>query len=167
MAPSRHGDLTSVGPAAHRAIGMALFNHVWMLLEKADRTPADVDQMIHAAHASRFHWSRAEGVEPANLARGEWQCSRVYAVLGRAEPALWHAERCREILEANGVADFDIAAAYEALARAHAFAGDTAGAAQWKARAVAALDGITDAEDREVIENDLATLPIPDRPVTG
>ena len=38
--------------------------------------------MIHAAHASRFHWSRAEGAESVNLARGEWQCSRVYAVAG-------------------------------------------------------------------------------------
>lgn len=132
---------------------------VWTLLEKADRTPADVDELIHAVHASRFHWSRAEGVEPSNHARGEWQCSRVYAVLGRAEPALWHAERCRDILESNGIADFDIAAAYEALARAHAVAGDTAAAADRKAQAVAALEGIADVDDRQIIEGDIATLP--------
>ena len=120
--------------------------------------------MIHAAHASRFQWSRAEVVEPANHTRGEWQCSRVYAVIGRAEPALWHAERCREILESNGITDFDIAAAYEALARAHALAGDASVAADWKAKAVAALDGIADPDDREIIEGDIATLPIPHEP---
>jgi DNA-binding transcriptional MerR regulator len=151
--------LTSLDPATHRALGAALFNHVWTLLEKTDRTADDEAEMVHAAHASRFHWGRADGVQPANLARGEWQCSRVYAVLGRAEPALWHAERCRQILEANDVADFDIAAAYEALARAHSVAGDTAAADSWRARATDALDGIADPDDREIIAGDIATLP--------
>jgi len=151
--------LTDLDAATHRALGVALYNHVWTLLETADRTPAQVDEMIHAAHASRFHWSRAEGREAVNLARGEWQCSRVYAVLGRGEPALWHAARCLAINEANGSADWDIAAAYEAMARASLAAGDLAAATEWKAKATAALDGIADQDDREIIDGDLATLP--------
>jgi len=151
--------LTDLDAATHRALGVALYNHVWTLLETTDRTPAQVDEMIHAAHASRFHWSRAEGSEPVNLARGEWQCSRVYAVLGRGEPALWHARRCLAINEANGSADWDIASAFEAMARATLVAGDAAAAADWKAKATAALDGIADQDDRDIIEGDLATLP--------
>jgi DNA-binding transcriptional MerR regulator len=151
--------LSDIDAATHRALGVALYNHTWTLLEKSDRTPAETDEMIHSAHASRFHWSRAEGSEPVNLARGEWQCSRVYAVLGRGEPALWHARRCVEINEASGQGDWDIASAYEAMARASGVAGDTDAAAEWKARATTALDGIADQDDREVIENDLATLP--------
>jgi DNA-binding transcriptional MerR regulator len=151
--------LGDIDGATHRALGVALYNHTWTLLEKADRTPAETDEMIHSAHASRFHWSRAAGTEPVNLARGEWQCSRVYAVLGRAEPALWHARRCLAINEANGQADWDIASAYEAMARACGVAGDPVAAAEWKARATAALDRIADTDDRQVIENDLATLP--------
>jgi DNA-binding transcriptional MerR regulator len=151
--------LTDLDGATHRALGVALFNHVWTLLEKPDRTPAEIDEMIHAAHASRFHWSRAAGAESFNLARGEWQCSRVYAVLGRGEPALWHARRCVAINEANGTADWDIASAYEAMARASAVAGDPGAAADWKAKATAALEGIADRDDRDIIEGDLATLP--------
>jgi len=151
--------LTDLDGATHRALGVALYNHVWTLLEKADRSAAETDEMIHAAHASRFHWSRAAGGEPFNLARGEWQCSRVYAVLGRGEPALWHARRCVAINEAAGRGDWDIASAYEAMARASGVAGDPGAAADWKAKAAAALDGIADKDDREVIENDLATLP--------
>jgi hypothetical protein len=151
--------LSDIDAATHRALGVALYNHTWTLLEKTDRTPAETDEMIHSAHASRFHWSRAEGSEPVNLARGEWQCSRVYAVLGRAEPALWHARRCLGINEANGQGDWDIASAYEAMARATGVAGDPDAAAEWKAKATAALDGIADNDDRQVIENDLATLP--------
>jgi DNA-binding transcriptional MerR regulator len=151
--------LTDLDAATHRALGVALFNHTWTLLEKADRTPAETDEMIHAAHASRFHWGRALDAVPANLARGEWQCSRVYAVLGRGEPALWHARRCVAINEGAGIADWDIASAYEAMARASAVAGDRPAAVEWKAKAIAALDGIADQDDRDLIEGDLATLP--------
>lgn len=58
-------------------------------MEKEDRTEDDDDRMLHMAHASRHHW-RSVGT-PANLARREWLCSRVYAVLGRPEPCLPHA----------------------------------------------------------------------------
>jgi DNA-binding transcriptional MerR regulator len=150
---------TEIDPATRRTLAVDLFNHTWTLLEKPDRTPAEDDEMIHSAHASRFHWGEVAGHEPANLARGEWQCSRVYAVLGRAEPALWHARRCVAINEAAGVADWDIASAYESMARAHLAAGDLAEMAAWKAKAVAALDGIADKDDRDLIEGDIATLP--------
>jgi DNA-binding transcriptional MerR regulator len=160
MSTAATDPLTDLDGATHRALGAALFNHTWTLLEKPDRTPAETDEMIHAAHASRFHWSRADGVEAVNLARGEWQCSRVYAVLGRAEPALWHARRCLVMNEAAGIGDWDIASAYEAMARASAVGGDTAAATDWKARATAALEGIADKDDRDLIEGDLATLPI-------
>ena len=151
--------LGAIDGDAHRALGAALFNRVWTLLEKPDRTTDEVDEMIHAVHASCFHWSLAEGVEPMNRARGEWQCSRVYAVLGQVEPARWHAQRCLDIVEVNAVGDFDRAAAYEALARASAIAGDTTVTADWKAKAAALVVGIDDSEDRQVIEDDLATLP--------
>jgi hypothetical protein len=117
--------------------------------------------MLHAAHAMRFHWGEAPECRPANLARGEWQISRVYTVLGRAEPAIWHARRCLDHCEQAGLVDWDLAYAYEALAlalaRAHAFAGDGE-AGDWKAKARAAGDAISDPEDREHFEEDYATL---------
>ena len=76
--------------------------------------------MIHCAHASAYHWLQVG--TPANRARSEWQCSRVHAILGHVEPALRHARRCLEIVEANPdeMEDWDLPAAYEALgARAH------------------------------------------------
>jgi hypothetical protein len=144
--------------ATRRALAIGLFNHTWELLEKSDRTAAETDEMIHAAHASRYHWG--EVGQTVNLGRGEWQCSRVYAVLGRGEPALWHARRCVEIIEADADReDWDLAAAYEAMARALAVSGDVRGAAEWKAKAEAALTAIAEEEDREQIGQDIATLP--------
>jgi hypothetical protein len=72
---------------------------------------------------------------------------------------MWHARRCLAIVEDHEIGDFDLAAAYEALARASAVAEDPEGVAAWKAKAVRALDAIADADDREPIEQDLATLP--------
>jgi len=144
--------------ATRRGLAVGLFNHVWKLLETADRTPEQDDEMVHAAHASRYHWG--EVGDASNRAIGEWQCSRVYAVLGRGEPALHHARRCLEILEQHRLTGWKIASAYEALARASAAAGDRVAAAEWKGKAQLALETIEDPEDREVVERDIATLPI-------
>lgn len=139
-----------------RQLAVDLFNHVWTLLGLEQRTREQDDELIHAAHASRHHWA-AVG-EPANLARGEWQCSRVYAVLGRGEPAVHHARRCLGLCEEHGIGDWDLAFAYEALARAHRVAGDETEAERHKARAREAGDAIADPEDREIFERDYATL---------
>jgi DNA-binding transcriptional MerR regulator len=146
--------------ATQRQLGVDLYNSTWSLIEKPDRTPAETDELIHRAHASRWHWARV-GAD-VNLARGEWLCSRVYATLGRGEPALWHARRCIEINEGLGAdarESWDLPAAYEAMARASFAAGDTASGALWKAKATTALEEIAEADDREPIAQDLATLP--------
>ncbi len=153
---------TELDTAAHRRIGVDLFNFTWTLIEKADRTPAETDEMIHAAHASRYHWSKA-GTN-ANLGRGEWQIARVYSVLGRGEPATWHAARCLAYAEAAVAAgeadDWDMPSAYEGSARAAAVSGRLDEARDWRDRARAALVDIKDPADREVIAGDIATLPI-------
>jgi hypothetical protein len=143
--------------ALHRRLAVDLFNEVWRLLELPSRTAAEDDRMMHAGHASRHHWG--EIGEPVNFARGEWQVSRVYAVLGRAEPALYHARRCLSICEEHGIGDFDIAFAHEAIARAAAVAGDAALRDHHLALARTLGEQIAEDDDRELLFNDLATVP--------
>ena len=133
-----------------------LFNGTWELLDRKDRAPGEDLRMIHMAHASRALWE--EVGEPVNLARGEWQCSRVYAVLGRGEPAIFHGTWCLDLCEANGIGDFDLAYAHEALARAFRVAGNEESALRHLALAERAADAIVDPEDREHFDEDLATL---------
>lgn len=141
----------------HRRLGIDLFNHTWTFLEKPERTAAEDDAMIHAAHASRYHWSQATQ-EPKHQARGEWQLARVYTVAGRPEPAIYHARKCLEWCERGRVEDWDIAFAHEALARAHKLAGNAADAERHKRLAREAGDAIADAGDREHFDDDWATL---------
>jgi len=142
----------------HRRLGIDLFNKTWTLLEKPDRTREEDDEMLHCTHASAYHWQQA-GTQ-ANRARSEWQCSRVYAVLGHAEPAVRHAHRCLELVEGapEEMEEFDLPAAYEALARAYAVAGEAGEARRYLELGRAAAGAIADEDDRGIIEADLATI---------
>src|SRR2546428_6030529 len=99
----------------HRKTATGLFNEVWRLLEKK-RTPEEDDRMIHAAHASRFHWG--EMGTAVNRGIRQWQSSHVYAVLDRPQPATYHAPRSLTTCTENVIEYFPLALAYEAPPRA-------------------------------------------------
>jgi DNA-binding transcriptional MerR regulator len=142
----------------HRRLGIDLFNKTWTLLEKENRTRDDDDEMLHMTHASAYHWFHV-GTQ-ANRARSEWQCSRVNAVLDRPEAALAHARRCLELVEGapEEMEQFDLPAAYEALARAHLVAGDLAEARRYRELGVEETEKIEDEDDRRMMEADFATI---------
>jgi tetratricopeptide (TPR) repeat protein len=142
-----------------RLLAAQLFNETWRLMEREGRTAREDDAMVHAAHASRYHWGLVPTATPANLARGEWQISRAYAVLRRGEPALYHAQRVLDICRENAIGDWDLAFAYEALARAHAVAGDPERARACTDRALAAVKEIAEDVDRDLVLADLETIP--------
>jgi hypothetical protein len=144
----------------HRQLGVALYNGCWPLLEKADRTTEEGDELLHQAHASAYHWLKAPECEPKNRVRAEWLCSRVYSSLGRAEPALHHAERALAIAEANAGAmnEFDLPFVYEALARANAVAGNPDEARTFEEASRRAVELMSDPEDKELVLRDLETI---------
>jgi DNA-binding transcriptional MerR regulator len=148
----------SLDRETHRQLGVDLFNKTWTLMEKESRSREEDDELIHCAHASAYHWLQVGTA--ANRARSEWQCSRVYAVLGRAEPALQHAQRCLEICESEpgALADWDLPFAYEALARAHLVAGAAGEMSRCLEQARALGAAIADDDDRALLHADLATI---------
>ena len=83
--------------------------------------------------------------------------SRAHAVLGQGDAALYHADRSAAVVATAGLADFDLAYAHEARARALACLGrlDEAEAELAAARAVP----IADDEDRQIVDGDLAAGP--------
>jgi len=143
-------------PEEHRQLGIELYNRTWELLEDG----ADPDETVHAAHASAYHWLQAAGTTTANRARSQWLCSHVYAVLRRPEPALHHAERCLGLVEGapDEMEEFDLPSAYEALARAHAVAGDAGEAGRFVELGRAEVAKMADAEDREQLESQFASV---------
>ena len=78
-----------------------------------------------------------------------------------AEEALAHAEKCRQLTEQNHEAmqDFDVAFAYELLARVHAMRGELDMASQFYRLAQSAGEAIQDAEDHTIFAADFAAGP--------
>jgi len=142
---------------AHKYFAVCLFNFVWSLLDQDQRTEEEEDRMLHAAHASRYHWGVVG--QPSNLGIGEWQISRVYAVLGRAEPSHYHAQKYLDLAVKHELGAFHLGFAYEALARAAAVAGNHADRDRFLALAREQVNAIPDQEDRELLISDLATIP--------
>jgi hypothetical protein len=146
----------ALDPATQRKLAARLFNRVWEILDQDDRDEDTNEEMLHCAHASRYHWGQVG--EPVNWARGEWQCSRVYSMLGRAEPALHHARRCLQLAQEYDLGPFDIGTAHEAVARAARVADLADHAALHAQLALAAAEKLTDPEERQVLLSDIASL---------
>jgi len=137
---------------------MDCFNDTWDLLEKEDRTQEEDRQMVHMAHASRYHWG--EIGTPLNFARGDWQISRVYAILGLGEIALIFAKSSLQFCIDHGYGDFDLAFAYEAAARAYATLGDLDSTKEFLSLATEAGNSILKDDDKKHLFKELRTITI-------
>ncbi len=137
-----------------------LFNHVWDLMEKKNRTSQENAEMIRDAHASRFHWGEVGTTR--NFAVGEWQIARVYSLLGMPESAVYHAKRSLALVKVGGEGfeDFHLPSSYEGLARAYATAGDDRMARKYLGIAERLAKKIKNPEDRKSILEQIASVPV-------
>ena len=139
---------------AHTYFAHFTNNRVWELLQKTNRSQAENDEMLHAAHACAYHWKFAGTA--VHQQRGEWLISHIHAVLGHGNEALRHAQRCFELTESNRdlMQDFDIAYAFEGMARAQALLGDHKMAEEFLILAQQAGNAIANEEDRSIFMGD-------------
>jgi len=145
-----------ITPELHRQLGVDLFNFTWTLIDKMDRSAEEDDEMIHVAHASAYHW-RQVGT-PLNFARSDWLLSRVYALLDRPEASIYHAHHSLTICQAEDIGDFDLAFAFEALARAYALGDRPTEARRYLQEALAAGELIEEEDDRQYFTAELQTI---------
>lgn len=140
----------------HRRQAIEANNAAWELLGAAERTPQADEQALRTAYAAAYHWQRATGAGPANEARAGYLIAKALLATGQGARAMITADRCLELCREHELADFDLAYAHEARARALAATGrqDEAREAAAAARAVP----VADPEDREIVDADLADL---------
>jgi hypothetical protein len=139
---------------AHQYFAQSINGRVWELLQKPDRTQIEDDEMLYAVHACAFHWKTVGTA--AHQQRGEWLIARVHVALNHSQEALRHAKRCFQLTIAHKewMADFDIAYAYEGMARALALSGDRRKAEEYVHLARKAGEEITDEEDKSIFWGD-------------
>lgn len=142
---------------AQQLFARGINSSVWQLLEKADRSEDENELIVHAAHASCYHWLQVGTA--VNQQRGEWLISRVYAELGRADAAVRHARRCLALTNefSEQMKDFDRAYGYECVARASAVAGEGEEASQYLRLAEEAAERIAGEEDKKIFDGDFGS----------
>lgn len=142
--------------SANIDLAITLFNETWELIDKKNRTEAETITMVHKAHTSCYLWREAN--KPLNNARGEWQVSRVYSILGEGRLALLHGAYSLALCLDNGIGDFDLAFGYEAVSRAYKVLGDEALQEEHKQLGLAACESIADNDDRDYTLGNFADL---------
>ena len=146
----------------HKKMAVDLFNNTWNYLDRKDLSDEEKDAMVNSSHASRYHWGvrvvNGWDATPINLGRGDWQLSRVYAVIGDGNRAIYYGKSYLAICEKEGIRDWDLAYAYEALARGYAVKGDDKNKEKYLKLAKKAMIEVKDKETREMIEGDLKTI---------
>jgi hypothetical protein len=138
----------------HRRIAVRTYNAAWQLLE-ADRSPAEDLDLLALAMTSRYHWGLAGG--PREAAVADWMVSRCCAAVGAGPLSVSYADAALSRADETTPAWLR-ASLHEGRARAAAAVHDEAGREQHVALAREELARETDAEDRAVIEEQLADL---------
>jgi hypothetical protein len=137
---------------AHRWFAVELNNLAWDLVEAAERSPADVERMIHAAHGACFHW--LEVGDLLNHLRAQCLLATAYAKAGLADAAVRHAERCLGLSTEAGDRQtaLDRATAHGCASLAFAMAGRTDDAPAQHELARSAAAGFDDPSEMPAFE---------------
>lgn len=143
---------------SHKQLAVNCFNATWDLLDLKERTKDEEEQMIHLAHTSFWHWTQVVDHTPKNLSIGYWQLSRVYAVAGNGERALYYAERCQEVSSIHMIAPFYIGYAYEALCGAYSILEKFELATQNFQLGMEYMEKVDDDSEKEMLRNDLQSI---------
>ena len=143
--------------SSHEDFAKLTYNECWELLGREQLDQDEQRRLQRLSYASLYHWSQVGG--PMEEAIGEWMVSRVHVRLGFSEAALTHAARAVEVVRESQLTGFVVASCFEGLARAHAMNGDEQLAIQFRRVAIAELDQIEDAEDRDLIQQQIADEP--------
>jgi hypothetical protein len=144
-------------PVDHRAVAVATYNRCWDLLETEHRTALDDADLLTSAFTSRHHWIVVGG-DP-QLITADWMVSRAASELGHADLAVMFAQRAFDGVQHGNHPAWLRASIFEGLGRAHAVQGDAALREEYVSMAWLVLEQEEDPENREVIAEQLRSVP--------
>jgi uncharacterized protein YndB with AHSA1/START domain len=148
-----------LAPDRHRELAVAVNNSIWPMLQMPERTTREGEELLRRAYTAAFHWSQTPKSTPENEIRANYMIGKAWLALGRPKDALTYGDRMIEDCLTHRIGDFDLAYAHELRARALLALGREEEGREAVARALAVE--VSDDEDREIVEQDLADLTDP------
>ncbi len=102
----------------HVFFSKVYFDILWKLIKKPHDYPRDIEEMIHLAHSSFWHWRHNPRAKPEDISRAYWLLSRTYAIAEDGKNSLFYAKRALDVAIKRELGPYHLAYAYEAMARA-------------------------------------------------
>jgi len=115
--------------------------------------------MLDAAHASAWHWAKV-GSE-LNRMRATMLLAEVHALLGFGQSALAYAEEMRAYFLGGQSPAWELAFVHVVHAHAASAAGDAEKHRASYGRAVAAIDAVSNDEERRLVDRTFSQVPKP------
>jgi hypothetical protein len=152
-------DLSNEAREWHREVAIQCNNRAWALSVQ-QRSPAEDQEMLDAAHASAWHWARI-GTE-LNRMRATMLLAEVHALLGHGKTALAYATAMRAyFLGTEGTPDWERAFTHAIYAHCAHAAGEAGIHRTAYGEAQLALAAVADEEDRRIVAQTLEQVPEP------
>ena len=142
----------------HRRFAAAANNRAWDLSVQT-RNAAEDQEMLNAAHASAWHWTKV-GSE-LNRMRATMLLAEVHALLGLGQSALAYAEEMRTYFLGVQSPDWEVAFVHVVHAHAASAAGDTEKHRASYGLAVAAIAAVSSEEERGNVAGTFGRVPKP------
>ena len=144
--------------AWHRRFAAASNNRAWDLSVQT-RNAAEDREMLDAAHASAWHWTKV-GTE-LNFMRATMLLAEVHALLGFGQSALAYAENMRTYFLGIQSPDWEMAFVHVVYAHAASAAGESEKHRTSYALAVAALEAVSNEKERSIVASTFSHMPKP------
>jgi len=132
----------------HQWFAAACNNRAWELIERPSRAPSEVHEMLHAAHAAAWHWTRVG--TSLQEARANMLLGMAHALAGEGVLGLRYAMLAFNYFNEHEAPDWEQAFAHATLAAAAHAAGQADLHVEHYAEAARLGEAIADAEDRAV-----------------
>lgn len=143
----------------HRWFAIEANNRAWRLSESASRTEAEDAEMLSAAHAAAFHWSKVGTA--LHIARAQMLLGHVHALLGHAKPAIAFARASYDFVTTRDSPPWEVAFAHAVLANAAAAASDRTLHRKHYEEAKTLGAALTDEEERSIFDATFVRVPVP------
>jgi hypothetical protein len=143
----------------HKWFAVSCNNHAWQLVEQPLRTPSEVHEMLHAAHAAAWHWARVGTA--LNEARAQMLLGMAHALADNGALALRYAMSSFNYFNEHEAPRWEQAFSHATLAAAARAAGNRELYVEHHAEAARLGDAIGDPDERAVFMRSFAQVPAP------
>jgi len=148
-----------------RRVASQANNRAWALADTLTRTSEEDEEMLQAAHAAMYLWKMVG--DASNRAHAAQLLAHVCGLLRLPGPAKHYLSQSQPHFRGASAAPWEVAYAHLVAANVACAASEHALHQQHYASAVSAIAGLSDEEEKDILNTSLRVVPPPGGPKQG